>query len=336
VNNEWAFLPMRSSNDLLGDDRALRERMAEDSYLYFEQILPVRPLRRIRHDIASVLARHGMIRGGDDLMRAVSVSEPVREGDDEYFAVHDEIQRLESFHSFAHDAALRTLMASVLGASAFPHPLKVVRLGFPGHHEVSTPPHQDYPNNQGTPDLTATWIPLGAIPMQLGGLAVLRGSAAAGVLPLARHLGPGNRQCVVPPDLLEELRWVSTDFALGDVLLFPSTTVHASLHNASEFNMRLSIDFRWQLEGAALTPVVLEPHFGRLTWPEVYADWESEEFQYYWCDLDYAVVPFEEFPIVDAGDDDYHEAMKEALRYERKRRHRHERKLERLAAGDEE
>ena len=194
MNNEWAFLPMRSSNDLLGDDTALRARLAEASYLYFEQVLPAPALRRIRHDIASILGRHGMIRGGDDLMRAVSISEPVREGDDEYFAVHDEIQRLESFHSFAHHEVLRTLMRSVLGDSAFPHPLKVVRLGFPGHHEVSTPPHQDYPNNQGTPDLTASWIPLGAVPMELGGRAVLRGSAAAGVGPLARHLGPGNRQ----------------------------------------------------------------------------------------------------------------------------------------------
>ena len=327
MNNEWAFLPMVSSNDLLDDPAALRERLDADSYLYFEQILDVEKLGAIHDGITEILFRHGMIRGGKQRHRAVSISAPVREGDDEYFAVHNEIQKLESFHSMAHDAGLADVMRSVLGDTAFPHPLKVVRLAFPGNYEVSTPPHQDYPNNQGTPNLTASWIPLSDIPTSLGGLAVLRGSSKHGVLPLARHLGPGNRCAVVPTEMLEECRWVTTDFAIGDVLLFPSTTVHSSLHNASDFFMRLSIDFRWQLEGEALTPIVLEPHFGRLRWDEIYADWESEELEYYWRDLDYETDPFEEFELVGDEPEDYDEAMRESVRYDGAMRRRHATKM---------
>ena len=33
MNNYWAFAPMTASNDLLGDDEALRQRMDEDGYL---------------------------------------------------------------------------------------------------------------------------------------------------------------------------------------------------------------------------------------------------------------------------------------------------------------
>ena len=169
-----------------------------------------------------------------------------------------------------------------MGETAWPHPLKIARLSFPGHFEAATPPHQDFPNNQGTPDLTASWVPVGDCPRDLGGLAILRGSHRYGLLPLDRHLGPGNRRAVLPVEMLEQLHWVTTDFEAGDVLLFPSMAVHASLHNISEFNMRLSVDFRWQQEGEALTEIVLHPHFQRLTWDEIYAGWKSDKWQYYW------------------------------------------------------
>ena len=109
--------------------------------------------------------------------------------------------------------------------------------------------------------------------MDLGPVAILRGSHRYGVLPLAGHMGPGRRQAKVPRKMLEELRWVTTDFSAGDVLVFTSMTVHAALHNITETDLRLSVDFRYQLEGEALTDVCLEPHFQRVTWEEIYAGW---------------------------------------------------------------
>ena len=41
--------------------------------------------------------------------------------------------------------------------------------------------------------------------------------------------------------------------------------------------MRLSADFRYQAEGEALSDMGLEPHFGRLTWEQVYEGWQSDE-----------------------------------------------------------
>jgi hypothetical protein len=195
---------------------------------------------------------------------------------------------------------------------------------------VSTPPHQDYPNNQGTPNLTAAWIPVGDCPMELGGLAVLRGSHRYGVLPLDTDLGAGNRKAVLPPQMLEDLRWVSADYAAGDVVLFRALTVHAALHNASEFFMRISVDFRYQLEGEELTEGCLRPHFDRLTWEEIYSSWSSDRHQYYWKDLDYGVVPFDTFDLVqrDTGE---HEDVDAFLAYERRRDARFQRRTERLA-----
>lgn len=309
---------MRPSNDLLGDPDALRARLHEDSYLYFQGLLDPVKLLALRGEMLGVLADHGWVFGGDLLMSGAVAGPARHEDQEEFLAVYGEVQKLETFHTYAHDERLMDVMGQVVGETAFPHPLKIARLAFPAHYEVSTPPHQDYPNNQGTEELTAAWIPVGDCPRELGSLAILRGSHRYGLRPLAIHSGAGKRQAVLAPEMLEELHWVTTDFALGDVLVFPSLTVHAALHNATEFNLRVSVDFRFQPEGAALTPICLEPHFQRQTWEEIYSGWSSTDLQYYWRDLDFDVVPFETFPVQgmreDSGYDDTGKAFETALR----------------------
>lgn len=330
MNNLWAFLPMRESNELLGDAEALRARLAEDSYLLFRGLVDTDELAALRAEILDIMVRTGWIFGGQYLDQAISLISPLSEVDEDFHVVYQQVQRLERFHGLAHDPALVAMMRDVLGDTAFPHPLKIGRMSFPSNYEVSTPPHQDYPNNQGTPSLTATWIPVGDVPADLGGLAILRGSHNYGVLPLDYHPGPGNRQAVLPPELLEKTRWVTTDYRAGDVLVFPSTTVHASLNNASD-SIRISIDFRYQCEGEPLTPIVLEPHFQKLTWDEIYEGWSSTEHQHYWRDLDYEVVPFEQFPLVRGKPDEMIE--KELWTHLLRQKKRHEQRLERLAAA---
>jgi ectoine hydroxylase-related dioxygenase (phytanoyl-CoA dioxygenase family) len=316
MNNYWAFAPMTASNDLLGDDEALRQRMEEDGYLYVRGLVATDRITQLRERLLGLLAEHGWIADGERRGEARAISPPWREGDDEYFEVYDELQRLESFHTLAHDDDLMAVMRAALGETAFPHPLKVGRLVFPSNPLVTTPPHQDFLNNQGTPSLTAAWIPLGDCTMSQGTLAILRGSHRFGVLPLAFHMGPGNRQAVVPPEMLESLTWVTSDMSAGDVLLFGALTVHAALHNATP-NMRLSVDFRYQCEGEDLTDLVLEPHFRRLTWEEIYAGWESEEHQYYWRDLDYRVLQYDRSPF--EASEPTREEIGRVIRYERAR-----------------
>lgn len=312
MNNYWAFAPMRDSSDLVGDPDALRTRYDEDGYLLLRRLIEPKEILRVRGDVTAVLNEAGWLMPGRDPTKAHTELTGIREGDDKYFDAYDRVQRLESFHSLGHDPALVDVMRKVLDESAFPHPLKVLRLILPNHFEVSTPPHQDFANNQGSVTLTAAWTPLGDCPMSLGSLAILRGSHRLGLLPLRYSLGPGNRQAQLPSHQLDDLRWVTTDFSPGDVVIFGSLTVHAALHNADFQAMRLSADFRFQPVSEPLTDLVLEPHFGRLTWEEIYADWESTELQYYWHDLDLDVVEFD-FAAHDIGEPteaDYAEALR--------------------------
>lgn len=305
--------PMYEANELLGDPAAVQQRLSTDGYLFFRGVVPVDKLLALREQITTILAAEGWIKDGDERMAARAICRPRREGQPKFFKAHDQIVKLEAFHALAHEPNLMNVMRQALGDSAFPHPLSIVRLVFPDSPELATPPHQDFPNNQGTPNLTAAWIPLADCSIKDGSLAVLEGSHKFGVLPLKFHLGAGNRAA----QLTEEMRsgrWVGADFKIGDVLLFPSLTVHKAMENHNLENMRLSVDFRYQLEGEALTEGCLEPHFQRVSWEDIYRDWKSDELKYYWKKKDHVVVPWNE-DLHKLPDDHVDEAYEQTLAF---------------------
>jgi Protein involved in biosynthesis of mitomycin antibiotics/polyketide fumonisin len=314
--------PMFEANALIDNPGQLRDRFAKDGYLLFRNVIDQGKLRSLREQITAVLADIGWIADGPERDTARIIGMAHREGEEGYFEALDRLAKLEDLYALAHDANLTKVLRSVLGESVFPHPLSITRLVFPGHPEITTPPHQDYRNNQGTMNLTATWIPLGNCSMDDGGLAILEGSHKAGLVPIQYHHGPGVRAATLSDDLLR-LRWVSTDFQLGDVLLFPALAVHSALHNDNPNNMRISVDFRHQLEGEALTPPCLQPHFGRTTWADIYKDWKSDEFKYYWTNLDFMQVPWDSRLLaLDAEEQESMEKFHDAMRFEKAKRDR--------------
>jgi ectoine hydroxylase-related dioxygenase (phytanoyl-CoA dioxygenase family) len=283
--------PMYEANELLGSASSLRARLEADGYLFFRDIVPVELLLDLRDQITRILADQGWIEDGAQRMNAKAIRRPLREGQPKFFLAHDRIIKLEALHSLAHEGNLMNVMRQALGDTVFPHPLSIVRLIFPDSPELATPPHQDFPNNQGTPNLTAAWIPLGDCAIKDGSLAILEASHKYGVLPLKFHLGAGNRRAVLN-EQVARCRWVGADFKAGDVVLFPALTVHKAMENYNPDSLRLSVDFRYQLEGEALTAGCLEPHFNRVSWEDIYQDWKSDEFKYYWRKKEFVEVPW--------------------------------------------
>jgi hypothetical protein len=319
VVEERPLSPFGDSSDLVGTPAALRARFAEDGYVFLRGVVDRDMLRDVRARIGAVCAAHGWLQPGTDPIEAIPGVEPTVEGEERYFEVYDEIQKLEAFHAVPHHPTVRSYMTALLGDSAFPHPLSIARLSFPSNEEWTTPPHQDYPNNQGTEDLYATWIPLSDCPVKLGGLAILRGSHRLGMAPLEFALGAGNRQAKLD-ERFESLEWVGGDLELGDALVFHSLTMHRALPNRTE-RMRLSVDYRFQREGEPLTAGCLKPHFARLSWDEIYRGWTREELKHYWRGKRYPVVPWDS-ALHEISEQEAREGVVKRLEWRRARRDR--------------
>jgi ectoine hydroxylase-related dioxygenase (phytanoyl-CoA dioxygenase family) len=282
--------PLTDSTALLSDPRALRRRFDRDGYVYVRGLVDPGLLQNLRRQFVDICQACGWLKPGSDPMDAVAWTRPKVEGEAEYFEVYDRIQCLQEFHALAHQPQVMTLMRALLGETAFPHPLSIARLVFPEARDWSTPPHQDYVNNQGTEDLFACWIPLSDCPRALGALAILEGSHRLGLQPVEYALGAGHRQARLPAEA-DSLSWAAGDFTLGDAIAFHSLTIHRALPNETD-RMRLSVDFRYQAEGEDLTERCLRPHFDRLDWPDIYRGWDRDDLKYYWRGKQYQVVPW--------------------------------------------
>lgn len=290
-NGAPSSLPFVDSAQLIGEPAALRQRFAADGHIFMKGVVPADALLELRRQIVDVCVRHHWLKPGSDPMDAIAWTVPKVEDEEDYLVVYDDIQKIEAFHALAHDPSIVRVMRALLGPTAFPHPLSICRLVFPDIAEWSTPPHQDFPNNQGARDLYACWIPLADCTPRGGSLSVLEGSHLLGILPRRRSLGPGHRT-VAPDPRMDPLTWRTGDFRLGDMIVFHSLTVHRAEPNMLD-RLRISVDYRYQREGDQITRECLRPHFGRLSWEQIYDGWQRQDLRYYWKDKELDFVDWD-------------------------------------------
>jgi len=242
------------------------DRLATDGYLLLRGLLPAPAVLEVRAEVTRALAEVGWLAPGTDPVDAIPGPgfQPEQAAiTDEYFTGYEAVQRLQAFHELAHDPALVTLAAALLGedpARVLVHPRKIFRASPPGD-ALRTPAHQDHRLIQGTVDVLTMWIPLGDCPVELGGLAVLTGSPAGGLRPIRPAPGVGGVVIDGDLDALErDPNWRHVPMAAGDVLLFHALTVHGARPNRSD-RLRLSVDFRYQRASDPVAEGSLKPHW---------------------------------------------------------------------------
>jgi ectoine hydroxylase-related dioxygenase (phytanoyl-CoA dioxygenase family) len=270
----------------LAEAAVMRARAATDGYLFLPGLLPAADILAVRQAVLRVLVAAGWCDGeGRVAHEAPRHRESVQ--DPEFMAVYDTIQRLEAFHRLALHPALHALYRTLFTEAPLAHPRNIARVMFPANNVHTTPAHQDHLHVGGTAETWTAWIPLGACPMALGGLAIMAGPHREPLLPA--HPAPGAGGAAVDTADLS-YPWVGGEMAAGDVLTFHSHTIHAGLPNLTGRRMRLSVDYRYQPRSLPIRTDSLEPHHGRLSWSDVYAGWRSGAGQYYWRDLDPQIV----------------------------------------------
>ncbi len=290
------LLELRQSNDVQNNAAELKLRLAEDGYLFFRRLLDPQRLLNLRREMLTLMQAGGWLVPGTDPIDGIANPDArSTEGDAEYTDVYHQVYRLQAFHEIAHCREVMDLLERVRGCPMMPQPQKVARLWFPKFTEHTTPIHQDFVHFQGTHDNLTCWSPIGDCPRELGGLAVLRGSHKVDRV-LEHHFSLGAGSLHVDPAAHSELNdeWHTTDYEVGDTLIFPALTIHKALPNVTEDRLRVSLDNRYQRVGDPIAEHMLNPHLSSmspLTWDDVYEDWDSDDFQYYWKNLDNPVLP---------------------------------------------
>ena len=277
------------STPLLDNPAALRERAAQDGYLFFKQFLPKEDIFHLRADMLAVVDRCGWRQPGQDALGGLIDIPALSQVPEERMrtdigvsaSAYNDVQKLESFHRLPHHPRLVALYRKLFGKDVLVHARHIARM-ITAHPSVfPTPPHQDFPLIQGTGNTWTCWIPIGDCPRELGGLTVLKGSHHNGYLPIQPAKGAGG---IAVPLCPGEVDWVEGDFEAGDILTFPSYTIHKALRCQWREHIRLSLDVRYQPVDELVEIKSLLPHC-ELTWEEIYAGWKQEDLKYYWQNL---------------------------------------------------
>ena len=287
------------STALLGQPEALRARADADGFLYFKQLLPREPLLELRRQVLQVVDDHGWIKAGTKLIDGIADLDAVARTDGEdaslarigiTAAAYRQGQGLELLHLLPHHPKILSLYSMLWGEDVLPHPRHIARVLLPAPSAAPTPPHQDYIYIQGAHAFWTLWFPLGDCPTELGGLSILRGSHREPVLDVVAQQGAGGRESILCG---KDYEWVQGDYACGDVITFPSHTVHKALPNQHRDRIRLSLDLRYQPADQPIEAKSLEPHMGVATWEELYADWQNEDLKYYWRSRSLKMSPWD-------------------------------------------
>lgn len=246
--------------DASAEAGVLRTQMEENGYLFFRNLVPADDVLAVRRAILELCAQAGWLDPRRDVMEGIAAphQKPLREGMPEYKPVYRQVLQTPIFHDFPTHAALMQVAEKLLGEQPLVHPRRIGRITFPHFLEAATPPHQDHFYIRGSVETYSCWVPLGACPMELGGLAVLPRSQNAGFL---EHTvsSPGVGGSGVPVEENETV-WHSSDFGVGDALFFHSYTVHKALPNLTEDRLRISTDNRYQKSADDIDPGSLKPH----------------------------------------------------------------------------
>ncbi len=244
-----AAVELSDSSSLFGDGPALRARIAEDGYVFLPGLLDRDQMAAVGRRGLGHLQAAGWTEPGPDPVTAQPRTpvRAVRMRDAFADRGYRRIVADPGFNAVPFTSPLAELMGQILGPAGFCYPLKLPRIVYPAAvvpHQPGNVVHKDYRSVQ---DMFTCWVPLGAVPATLGGLAVAAGSqrcARVRYRPLDR-LEPG---------------WRTTDYEPGDVLVFHCLTTHAALPNRQAV-MRFSAEYRFQLaDQPAPRRLVIGPH----------------------------------------------------------------------------
>ena len=238
---------LRESNDILDEPAELRDRLAEDGYLLLRGLQNVEKVRAVRDLLLANLQENGQIDPGYSLELGV-VKEGARGA---FWGGSKALTRNETFLHLVESHEIMDFFANLLRSDVLTFDYKWLRLVGPGDF---TGAHYDVVYmGRGTHNLYTCWTPITDVPYEMGPLAILVGSHHFEKLKETYGQMDVDRDHVTgafsndPIEMVDTFggQWQTTEFRMGDIIIFGMYTMHASLTNTSN-RYRISSDTRYQ------------------------------------------------------------------------------------------
>jgi hypothetical protein len=251
---------LRRSDDARGDAEQLRQRLEEDGYLYVPGFFAREEVVEARLSVLQSLRAEDALHPDRDWRDAMA-----RPGLNMAFRP-DLANGNPVVTSLLYSPRVMEFYGQLYGEPARHYDYTWLRAVAPGHY---TEPHYDIVYmGRGSQRIMTAWVPMSDIKYEVGGLMVLEGShkledlkATYGTMDVdavcenkedmmvMRHRGyHGYGALTDDPTALADqfgLRWLTSEFKMGDLLTFTMFTLHASTDNCSN-QIRLSTDSRYQ------------------------------------------------------------------------------------------
>lgn len=243
----------------------LREQYAAQGYLWLKGVLPRDEVLEFRRRFFDAFRETNLLAPGTDPLDGIYGGGPVNE--DLARKTLMEVVRWADYEAFCLMRPIRQFYAAFFEGAPYLHKRKLIRYTVPGDPRA-TGAHYDLVYLRGGTDrLCTSWIPIGDIPVEQGGLVYLEGSDGWARqleaeyirqnqhLPREQRISAFNKSMTGGwlskdlPALAEQLnaRWLIADYEAGDMVVHSPYIVHAATSNVDPTGrMRLSTDIRYQ------------------------------------------------------------------------------------------
>jgi ectoine hydroxylase-related dioxygenase (phytanoyl-CoA dioxygenase family) len=246
--------------------KMLWDQFHDQGYLWLKGILDRQSVLEFRRRFFQAFGAVNLIAPGSNPL------EGIYSGNEDKGAAHRmlyEAVRWASYEAFCLSAPIWQFYEEVLNGPVILHKRKIIRYTKSGEPNC-TGAHYDLTYlRAGTDRVFTSWIPIGDIPVEMGGLVYLEGSDAWGrkmeaefsslnsSLPPEERINAYNRNMADAgwitkdlPSLSDRLnaRWLLADYEAGDMIIHSAYMIHAATENKDANNrIRLSTDIRYQL-----------------------------------------------------------------------------------------
>jgi ectoine hydroxylase-related dioxygenase (phytanoyl-CoA dioxygenase family) len=246
--------------------KTLRERYREHGCLWLKGFLDSEEVKSFRAYVFRHMDDMGLIASGSEPTLGLwSGQAPQKDKADRKLMA---LVRSAAYEAFCVQPRLWTFMDEFLEGISYLHKRKIMRYTQP-HTATVTPAHYDLIYLRGgTSRIVTAWIPIGDVPVEMGGLVYLEGSHEIGMEMEAeftrkaidltpqerinaynKNMTEGGWVSKDLPDMAErfDTRWLIADYEAGDIMIHSPFMIHASTTNFDpQSRIRLSTDIRFQ------------------------------------------------------------------------------------------